>query len=130
MTDIKLPAPTGVTRNTEAIRRLREYAKVHGHTKVPALYKDEDGFGLGSWVAYIRRRREAGLVTKELETVLGSLPGWQWGPLAPGPKGKTGRNGEMVQRHAEGRTYSEIAKEFGVSRQRVHQIVRRETVRA
>jgi hypothetical protein len=130
MTDIKLPAPTGVTRNRGAIERLRTYADTHGHTKVPALYKDEDGFSLGSWVAYIRRRHAAGLVTKELETILGLLPGWQWGPLPPGPTGKKNRNGEMVQRHAEGRTYSEIAKEFGVSRQRAHQIVQRETVRA
>ena len=39
---------------------LKKFVTENGHARVPAIYKDADGFNLGSWV--ITRRREYGPV--------------------------------------------------------------------
>ena len=39
----------------EGLSSLAGYKAQHGHVRVPARFKTEDGFTLGSWVAHHRR---------------------------------------------------------------------------
>jgi len=42
----------------EMLEKLKKYKEVNGNTKVPQLYKTEDGVALGSWVARNRKEYE------------------------------------------------------------------------
>jgi len=62
--------------------------------------------------------------------LLEEVPTWSWGPIRPGPKSRdfvVKRNAEILSKYNNGSSLSGIAKEFGLSRQRIHQIVK-ETV--
>ena len=131
---------TSIQRNTKAIEALRSFVEREGHALVPTGHV-ENGYQLGHWVTYVRSRKRtvivdgngqpvmASLVDPALADLLETFPGWTWGPLAPGPKGDTDRNAKILARHREGRSLGEISTEFGISRQRAHQILRREVTR-
>lgn len=88
---------------------------------------DGSEVNLGSWVSYMRTRyREDKLPSLRIE-MLESIPTWSWGPVRPGPKSKNqlnSRNEEIVSSRQSGKSLSKIAKEYGVSRQRIHQILK------
>jgi hypothetical protein len=117
------------TRYTTA---LTQYAQRTGHARVPATHTEtlhpdspaEDRVKLGAWVAYVRQRYRAGLLTVQRAEELSSVPGWEWGPLRPGPSADHARNMRIRTLRAEGVSLQKIGDEFGLSRQRVHQIVR------
>jgi superfamily II DNA or RNA helicase len=56
--------------------RLLEYAKLHKTSLLPAVYKDNAGFALGSWVSSQRVRRKK--LTEEQIIKLEELPNWTW----------------------------------------------------
>lgn len=113
-------------RSSRALEALNSFVQENGTAFVPTT-KIQNGYKLGAWVTYIRRRYRDGAVTQELGDRLESLPGWTWGPLSPGPGAKIDRNREILEKVNSGLSLSQVATEYGVSRQRVHQIVKRDT---
>ena len=116
------------TKFNQYIRALRQFAERAGHTRVPALHTEIlDGVEvrLGAWVGYVRQRNKKNLISPEKRTVLESLPGWEWGPLKPGPNTDVSRNSEILQMRSQGMTLRQIADSYDLSRQRVHQIVKK-----
>lgn len=111
------------------IAALRSYVARTGTARVPRNHvekTDEHGeIKLGAWVSYVRHRQRKGHLTSEQATELSSLPNWQWGPLPAGRTGNPDRDRLIVERFDSGRgmTLQAIANEFGITRQRVHQIV-------
>lgn len=57
--------------------------------------------------------------------ILENLAGWTWGPLKPGPATNFNRNSEILQMRSQGMTLRQIADSYDLSRQRVHQIVKK-----
>lgn len=107
---------------------LNAYVERTGHARVPASHNETmpDGtvLNLGTWVGYVRQRQRAGLLSPERAEILTVVPGWQWGPLPPGPTADVKRNGEIMVLRSQGVSLQRIGDMFGLSRQRVHQIVR------
>lgn len=110
---------------------LDAYVQRTGHARVPASHVEtiEDGtrINLGTWVGYVRQRERAGLLSAERASTLTSFPGWEWGPLSPGPSPDVARNTEILTLRSQGVSLQRIGDQFGLSRQRVHQIVRSST---
>ena len=53
------------------------------------------------------------------------IAGWQWGPFQPGPATDVKRNEIIKEMRIDGKSLREIADEFDLSRQRVHQIIKK-----
>jgi hypothetical protein len=64
----------------EALRRLAAYAKHHGHTRVPQLYRDGT-VALGTWVARARKEYRKGTLPPQKVRALEALPRWSWDPF-------------------------------------------------
>ena len=110
------------------IKALEKFVSEHGHARVPAASKVEvEGVAvaLGSWVSYLRVKHKTGTLAPEKKAQLESFPSWTWGPCKPGPLGDAARDGAMLQAREQGRSLQSIADEYGLSRQRVHQILER-----
>ncbi len=115
-------------RWNQYLEALNLYTLRTGNARVPASHIEHipDGtvVNLGAWVGYIRQRQRAGLLSPERTAVLGAVPGWEWGPLRPGPTADTVRNAQIMTLRSQGISLQRIGDQFGLSRQRVHQIVR------
>ena len=110
------------------ITALREYVDKHGNALVPTACKWEingETISLGSWVTYVRIKHRSGTLSPERTAELASFTGWQWGPCKPGPSGNPDRDKAMVIARQDGRSLQSIGDEYGLSRQRVHQILSR-----
>ena len=114
-------------RFDDNIEALRKYAATHGTCAVPHTYRhtypDGSSILLGRWVAYLRGRRAMGALTPDRIAALEAIPGWSWEPRRPGPKGETARNAEIKTLRAAGASLGSLAETYGLSRQRIHQIV-------
>ena len=128
---------------------LRQFASREGHCRVPALHVEVlEGMEvkLGSFVSYQRQRRrklreELHIARKQGDTTrvrklestllrfgdreyeLEAVPGWEWGPLRPGPASKADRNREIKKLYGDGTLVKALADRYELSRQRIHQIV-------
>jgi len=110
------------------IQALSTYVAENGTALVPTSYKclaDGESLSLGSWVTYVRVKYRAGTLSPERISQLESFTGWTWGPCKPGPSGNPDRDNAMVQARQVGRSLQNIGDEYGLSRQRVHQILNR-----
>lgn len=108
------------------ISALTQFVAREGHPNVPALHIEEfDGreVKLGAWVGYVRQRYRANLLPDERVEALDLIPGWQWGPLKPGPRSNAERNREIIAQRRGGSSLQQIADLHGLTRQRVHQIL-------
>lgn len=107
---------------------LQQYAQRTGNSRVPAshveLYEGRNA-PIGAWVGYMRQRYRNGILSQQRIEKLESVTGWTWGPLRPGPASNTERDEQILRLRAEGKSLQVIAESVGVSRQRVHQIARR-----
>lgn len=115
------------------VSALREFSEKNGHANVPAAYTAElngDLLKLGNWVGYIKARGRTGRLSRERMTQLESVNGWHWDTRRPGPSGDPGRDQQIAVARRDGRSLQSIAVEWDLSRQRVHQIVRRLEVKA
>lgn len=109
------------------ISALKQYSEREGHCNVPSTHVEKvDNFecSLGPWVGYVRQRYKKSQLSEEKVKVLNNLPGWQWGPLKPGPATDVIRNKKIQEMRASGSSLRQIADAFDLSRQRIHQIVR------
>lgn len=110
------------------ITALRQYVEKNGNALVPTACKWETGeesISLGSWVTYVRIKHRAGTLSAERSAELSGFPGWEWGPCKPGPTGNPQRDNTMMSLRHSGRSLQSIGDEYGLSRQRVHQILNR-----
>jgi DNA-binding NarL/FixJ family response regulator len=115
------------TRFNNYLQALRQFVAREGHSRVPAAHVEKIGettINLGAWAGYTRQRYRRNQLSAERVTELASIPGWEWGPLRPGPATDSSRNSKILELHRSGRSLRQIADEFDLSRQRVHQIVR------
>lgn len=106
---------------------LTAYAKREGHTRVPADHIEKTAGGtvlLGDWVSHQRNAMRKGLMSPARAGKLTGLPGWEWGPLKKGPRKNEERARQITALHEEGLSLSQIADRVGLSRQRVHQILK------
>lgn len=117
------------TRFELYLKALLQFSSREGHARVPAIHieiLDGREVNLGAWVGYVRQRRKKGMLPSRRIAELDALIGWEWGPLKPGPATNQNRNQQILSMRSEGRTLRQIADEFDLSRQRVHQIVKKQ----
>lgn len=110
------------------ITALRQYVEKNGNALVPTACKwelDGETVSLGSWVTYVRIKHRAGTLSPERSAELSAFAGWEWGPCKPGPMGNPERDKTMLALRHAGRSLQSIGDEYGLSRQRVHQILNR-----
>lgn len=104
---------------------VRLYAERNGTPMAPAgtVIRTRKGeINVGGFVAYVRSRYRLGRLDKQRIRDLEKIPGWTWAPLPPGPRGEVSRNEEIRKLRRSGVTLAELAEQFGMSRQRIHQI--------
>lgn len=109
-------------------RALIQFSEREGHCLVPAIHieiLDGKEIFLGPWVGYIRQRKKKNQLSEQRALELDGIPGWQWGPLKPGPATDKNRNKNILEMRAAGKSLRQIADEFDLSRQRIHQIVKK-----
>ena len=115
------------TRWNNYYKALTNYTTRNGHTRVPAAHIEESDTGpvtLGAWASYIRQRYRTGRLPQDRIDALNSIPGWEWGPFRPGPFTDSARDSEILTLRSSGVSLQKIGDKFGLSRQRVHQIVK------
>lgn len=116
------------TRWNTYLDALTQFTRREGHARVPTGHIETLDNGtavnLGAWVGYVRQRKRAGLLSPDRISSLDTVPGWLWGPLRPGPVTDEQRNSRIAEMRSAGLSLQKIGDEFGLSRQRVHQIVR------
>lgn len=115
------------TRFQTNLDLLRAYTAREGHPHVPVDHLEPTSAGstadLGRWVAYVKSRYRRGLLPQERAGLLETIPGWTWDARRPGPKPRSARNDEMRALRAGGASLDALAETYGMSKQRVHQIV-------
>jgi DNA-binding NarL/FixJ family response regulator len=109
------------------LNSLKQFTEREGHCGVPAIHIEifeNSEVALGAWVGYVRQRYRKNQLSEDRVRMLQEIQGWQWGPLRPGPATDTQRNGNILNMRARGASLRQIADEFELSRQRIHQIVK------
>ena len=66
----------------EGFTRLLAYVEREGDARVPASYRDDDGYKLGGWVLTQRISRIEGTISSDRQRRLEKVPGWSWAPKA------------------------------------------------
>lgn len=111
---------------------LENYVTREGHTRVPIdcierIFREgvPETIRLGYWVSYMRSRKRAGFLSEDkIEAVNAASNGqFEWGPLKPGPKKDQSRDQQIRELRSAGVSLTKIGEQFGVTRQRVHQII-------
>jgi Mor family transcriptional regulator len=118
------------TRFNQYHQALQQYIDREGNALVPATHIEKlnnQPITLGAWVGYMRQRNKNGKLPQNKQNTLNKTPGWTWGPLKPGPTTKTLRNTDITQLRQTGLSLSQIADQYNLSRQRIHQIIKRDT---
>jgi hypothetical protein len=63
---------------SQDFEQLQQYVKTNGSARVPQGFKTKDGFALGTWVHFKRRKKDS--LSVEKRNLLESLKGWSWDP--------------------------------------------------
>lgn len=111
----------------EHFNALSQYTTRTGNSLVPTTHVEiynGKNIALGAWVAYNRQRQRAGTLPQARVEMLSSLAGWKWEKQQPGRRYDKSRDSVILERYKSGTSARDLAQEFGLSRQRVHQIVR------
>lgn len=103
---------------------LQQYVASNGTDHLPRSLV-VDGVEIGKWVAYLKSRYPTGRLPLNWVSDLEGLRGWSWKAKPRGPRPRAERNAEVFVRRGSGSTLEQIAREFGISKQRVHQILQR-----
>lgn len=115
------------TRFNTYLAALQQYITREASAHVPANHEETmDGkkIQLGTWVGYVRQRYKNKKLPLDRVDALNNIPGWAWGPLKPGPKPNISRNAEIADLSTSGQSLTQIADQYNLSRQRIHQIVK------
>ena len=107
---------------------LEQYIAKTGNSKIPASHVEilnEKEISLGAWAGYIRQRFRKNQLPAARVARLEQINGWQWDPFQPGPATDSARNESIRELRVSGKSLREIADEFDLSRQRVHQIIKK-----
>ena len=110
------------------LQALEQYIAREGNSKIPASHVEKienSEIALGAWAGYIRQRYRKNLLSESRAQRLEQVGGWQWGPFQPGPATDAVRNERIRNMRESGKSLREIADEFDLSRQRVHQIIKK-----
>lgn len=110
------------------VAALEQYISRNGNSKVPASHIEKIGeneISLGAWAGYIRQRYRKNQLPAARIQRLEEIANWQWGPFQPGPATDSARNDSIRELRIQGKSLREIADEFDLSRQRVHQIIKK-----
>lgn len=116
------------TRFSRYHQALQQYIAREGDALVPATHIETLGgedVNLGAWVGYMRQRKKNDKLAQDRIDALNATRGWTWGPLKPGPATKSLRNDDITKMRQTGLSLSQIADQYNLSRQRVHQIIKR-----
>jgi hypothetical protein len=108
------------------IRALDKYVQRVGDALVPIGHR-EGKVSLGTWVGYQRTRYRQGKLAAWRVSLLEGYAGWEWGPLSPGPRQDLtlkDRDTKIYVLAESGLSLAKIGDKYGLTRQRVHQIVR------
>jgi hypothetical protein len=111
---------------TTHITALRSYAERTGTTRVPRTHVENTETGevrLGAWVSYVRHRQRKGHLSVVQIQELATLPNWHYEPLPAGRTGDSARDALIQARSKDGARVRELSQEFGLTRQRIHQII-------
>jgi len=107
---------------------LVQFTNRTGSSLVPAtqveVYEGKN-VALGAWVAYNRQQYRAGELPIVRQQALEQLAGWHWEKQKPGRRYDKKRDAEIAQRYNSGERVGLIAVSFNLSRQRVHQILKK-----
>lgn len=119
------------TRFNQYVKALEQFVAREGHCRVPAVHVENyenKSISLGAWVGYMRQRHRKNQLSSDRAARIEAVNGWTWGPLKPGPATDAQRNTEIHELRAQGQSLRQIADKFALSRQRVHQIVKRSDI--
>ena len=86
----------------EALSRLWDYVKHHGHARVPTSYT-VDGYKLGMWVNTQRFQHAKGTLDADREHRLQKLAGWTWAAKAAQWEDAFSRLQDYVKHHGDAR---------------------------
>jgi hypothetical protein len=120
-----------MTRNEQFLTRVQmvaQYAQINGHADIPLNHDTRDVNGrriaLGRWASYIKSRYRAGLLTVEQAQAFEIVPSWDWEARTPGAKINVTMHREVHTYRGMRMSLQQIADRVGLSRQRVHQILK------
>jgi len=119
---------TRTQRWEEHLDALRQFTNRTGTSLVPTSHVEVvngKSIALGAWVAYNRQRHRAGTLPADRVATLSSFSGWKWDKQQPGRRYDKSRDSQIVNKYRAGSSAKFLAGEFGLSRQRIHQIIRR-----
>lgn len=119
------PAGAYDARFFEYLAALRAWQRQHDSCDVPSneVVKGEQvSLDLGRWVAQMRSRGRVGRLSAGRMADLEAVPGWDWEPRRRGPAGLAERNAEIRRLRSSGATLDDLARRYGLTRQRIHQI--------
>lgn len=111
------------------IRALGQYANRTGTSLVPTTHTEQVGartVALGAWVAYNRQQKRKGMLSRERVDQLSGFVGWEWTKQRPGRRDNPERDARIISEYRDGESAQDLAEKYELSRQRVHQIVKKE----
>ena len=115
------------------LKALQQYIERTGTTKVPSGHIEQiDGSPvlLGNWVSHQRQAYRNGMLRTDRAGALNQISGWEWGPLSRGPQPDGDRDRRILQLCDNGLSLQQVADQVNLSRQRVHQILKRAKTKA
>ena len=83
--------------------RVQAFATREGHSRVPHLYRDADGYRVGEWVQNRRKDYRQGTLDDEHRRRLEGLPGWTWDVVEDAWEDGFARLRRFVRREGHGR---------------------------
>jgi len=106
----------------DKLQHLRAYVKKHGHAYVTRHHTLKNDFKIGPWVANQRNRFKHGVLSKERQDALESIPEWTWtgkhgniGGVSRGWLESYGRLKEYVEREGHANVPSRHKTKDGYS---------------
>jgi DNA-directed RNA polymerase sigma subunit (sigma70/sigma32) len=113
--------------NLTALRGLTQFKEREGHSRVPLDHTEKvatpeggEDVELGKFVRDLRASYRKGELQPYVIEQIEALD-FQWSPR--GPRSDQSRNSEIRKMREDGKSLTEIAEHFGITRQRVFQIV-------